>query len=970
MPKNDMKTTTELILSLSIADIPISLRGSLESGKLGELSGCVAIRKSLGAFLADLGADFGDASRILKQLTEDQISDIVLNSLAFGYRNLEPKFAQIAVTLTAGGSRCRFVILKRVGKDGFVAGLDLQSDGAVLKNNLLSGLIGEISIGDLGIYYASDAFQKVRYDPRETFQDAVILTPTIPPSERDFTKGLNWSAEIFVGCVNLLDQMAIQKAETTAPKERQPSKAKDEASKAEETLAKGSTHWIQADKSIGPLSIRRIGLSYEAQKLGIKLDAGLQLSVLTLSLEGLGLSYPINKFSTKPKEIWDNLEFHLDGAAVAFSGGPLTISGGLLKVEDPKYPDRLQLDGFLLVRTEILTITALGSYADMDGTPSLFVFAALQKELGGPAFFFVTGLSVGFGINRALKLPAINEVHNFPLVKAATDPDYLDKDLDLRNISQKLGDYIYPLQGNFWIAAGVKFNSFGLIDSFAMLTVSFGIQLQVALLGLAKISVPKQLPAGPKVPAIACAELAIKVTFSPSTGILAAEARLTDNSFLFTKDCRLTGGFAFYCWFAGTHEGDFVVTLGGYHAQFDKPLHYPVVPRLRIHWPVSAELSITGEAYFALTPSCLMAGGKLDAVFQSGPIRAWFYVRADFLIAWKPFRYDIDVGVRIGVAFRTDLFTLTTELTASLHMWGPPFGGMAHVTWFVISFDIPFGKQEPDEPEKLSWEEFHQSFLPQRKEGGDPLVSTIRITSGLINEREVKVKELGVKRTLRLVNAHALSFTTESVIPSTAIVLNGKDIIPKENTPKQSLGIRPMGKDTLHSEHKVSLVRKHGDSQNGLKDNYLDFDFESIPKNVPYALWSKDLSRLNAPSAETIKNVPAGLRVSLKTRAPEHALTPIDLEKFKYEKFEKSIPWTEVREPTEIPAQGENTLMNTIWNNPTVTLKRNSILDALKKSQEIESINLQDLAKHAKEIFQAMPEMACLGEPLKPPKSV
>ena len=74
--------------------------------------------------------------------------------------------------------------------------------------------------------------------------------------------------------------------------------------------------------------------------------------------------------------------------------------------------------------------------------------------------------------------------------------------------------------------------------------------------------------------------------------------------------------------------------------------------------------------------------------------------------------------------------------------------------------------------------------------------------------------------------------------------------------------------------------------------------------------------------------------------------------------------------PTEIPAQGEKTLMNSIWNNPTVTQKRNSILDALKKSQEIESINLQNLAEHAKEIFQAMPEMACLGEPLKPLKSV
>ncbi len=949
---------TDLILGGRIASRPVTLVGSLEGGNLKEISGCVTLNTSLSSVLDDLGVEYREAAQVLKQLVSNgENADIVLEKLAVGYRNSDPKVVQVGLIIKFGGNSCQFALLKEMGdKKGFIVGVDLCSELAVPKN-FLSGIIGDISIGNLGVYYASEAFKNVSFFAGDAFQDATRPTLETPQLRgRKFPKGVKFSAEILIGRVNLLDQLAIEKAETTAPKQQTPN-AKNEA---EEILSKGSIFWIEAKKAIGPLSVRRIGLSYEAPKVGIKFDAGLQLSVLTLSLEGLGLSYPINEFSAKPKDIWEKLRFHLDGAAVAFSGGPLTIGGGLLKVDVPGDPNALQLDGFLLIKTAIFTITALGSYADMEGTPSLFVFAALQKELGGPAFFFVTGLAVGFGINRALRLPPIEDVQNFPLIKAATDPAYLGKDPDLRKVSQKLGEYIYPLQGNFWGAAGVKFNSFGLIDSFAMLTVSFGTQLQIALLGLAKISIPKQLlQEGP--PPIACAELAIKVAFSPAAGVLAAEARLTDNSFLFTKECRLTGGFAFYCWFANENEGDFVVTLGGYHAQFVKPPHYPVVPRLRIHWPVSSELSITGEAYFALTPACLMAGGKLDVVFQAGPIRAWFYARADFLIAWKPFYYDIDVGVRIGVAFQTDLFTLTIELAASVHIWGPPFGGLAHVTWFVISFDIPFGKQEPDEPEKLSWEEFHQSFLPQSQQGGDPLVSTIRITSGLISEREVG------KRTLRLVNAHALSFTTESVIPSTAVFLNNR--LADKNEPEPRLGIRPMGKDTLHSEHKVSLVRKPDGSQKGWGDEYLDF--KPVPKNVPYALWSNDLSPLKAPSAETmtIKNVPGGLQVSLITRDPSHGLPPIDLEKFKYDEFPQRIPWTEVEVPKEIPAYGEKTLMNTIWNNSTVTQKRDAILGALGKTTEIKSIVLSDLAANAKRTFQAMAEMACLGEPLKPPKS-
>ena len=954
---------TDLILRGRVVGRPVTFVGTMEGGKLTQISGSATLNVSLSSILADLKADYGEATEVLTQLVGND--GIVLEKLGAAYRSGDSKSVQVGLIIKFAGSSIQFALLKGMGaQKGFIVGLDLRSDKLALPKNFLSGLIGDISIGNLGVYYASEEFKEISFFGAEAFQDTLTLkTPQV--TGRKFSEGVNFSAEILIGGVNLLDQLSkIQKVQTTEPeRSKAPPAQNGEATKAKETLAKGPTSWIEANKTIGPLSVRRIGLSYADQKIGIKLDAGLHLSVLTLTLEGLGLTYPITKFPTGAKDIWDNLKFHLDGATVSFSAGPLTIGGGLLKVEDPKYPDRLQLDGFLLIRTKIFTITAIGSYANMAGTPSLFVFAALIKELGGPAFFFVTGLAVGLGINRALKLPAIEEVQNFPLVKAATDRKYLAENIDLRDMSRKLGDYIYPLKGNFWIAAGVKFNSFGFIQSFAMLTVSFGTQFEIALLGLSKISVPMQL-GDVDVPPIACAELAIKIAFSPAAGVLSAEARLTDNSFLFSKDCRLTGGFAFYVWFARENEGDFVVTLGGYHAKFVKPLHYPLVPRLGIHWQLGTTLSITGEAYFALTPSCLMAGGKLDVVFQAGPIRAWVYAHADFIIAWKPFYYDIDVGVRIGVSLQLVIFTLTVELAASVHIWGPPFGGIAHVTWFVISFDIPLGKQEPDKPEELTWEEFHQSFLPQSTAPeGDPLVSTIRITGGLISERDLG--EGDEKRTLRLVNAHEFSFTTESVIPSTKVILNEAEVYEPESEP--ILGIRPMGKETLHSEHKVSLLR-NGASRNGWGEEYLDV--KPVPKNVPYALWSHDVSPLKTPSAEMIKSVPGGLRVLLKTREPIHPLEPIDLEKFRYEEFPKCIPWMEIQVPKEIPAHGEKTLMNTIWNNPTVTKKRNAILDALgKTTKDIESIDLPDLAANAKRIYQAMPEMACLGEPLKPPKS-
>ena len=76
-----------------------------------------------------------------------------------------------------------------------------------------------------------------------------------------------------------------------------------------------------------------------------------------------------------------------------------------------------------------------------------------------------------------------------------------------------------------------------------------------------------------------------------------------------TEDCRLTGGFAFFFWF---DEGQFVLTLGGYHPSFVRPPEFPVVPRLGFHWAVSDAVVVKGEAYFALTSSCVMAGGRLE----------------------------------------------------------------------------------------------------------------------------------------------------------------------------------------------------------------------------------------------------------------------------------------------------------------------------------------------------------------------
>lgn len=124
-----------------------------------------------------------------------------------------------------------------------------------------------------------------------------------------------------------------------------------------------------------------------------------------------------------------------------------------------------------------------------------------------------------------------------------------------------------------------------------------------------------------------------------------------------------------------------------------------------------------------------------------------------------------------------------------------------------------------------------------------------------------------------------------------------------------------------------------------------------------------------------IKEVPNGVRVGLRNREPSHGLAPIELAKFKYDHIPHDIAWEEWQPPVPIPAPGDKTLANTIWNNPTVDATRKAILTALgKQDTQIDLRNLaaayaedEDHREAPEEIFQSEPDMARLGEPFKQP---
>jgi hypothetical protein len=590
--------------------------------------------------------------------------------------------------------------------------------------------------------------------------------------------------------------------------------------------------WIDMQKSFGPVQFKRVGLQYEEKVLWFFLDASLAAAGLTLSLDGLAAGASLQDLVP---------HFQLRGLGLDYKSGPVEIGGAFLR---RTIDGADEYSGLAIIKAEMLSLAAIGSYTYREGHPSLFVYAILDMPLGGPAFFYITGLAAGFGYNRRLLMPSIEELGQFPLVAEAVGGVSGTKDLATE--LNLLSKYLPPVVGEYFLAIGVKFTTFKMIESFALLAVQFGNRFELDILGLSTLVVPTP-EAAQAVEPLAEVQLALLVTFAPDDGFFGIRAQLTPNSFLFSRACHLTGGFAFYTWFAPPYEGDFVITLGGYHPAFNIPAHYPRVPRLGFNWQITSELSIKGGAYYALTPSALMAGGELQAVWQSGGLRVWFTIGADFLISWKPYHYDARVWAEFGVMLTFEFFGtqhITLCLGADLHIWGPDFSGEAIIHLWIISFTIHFGSDAAPKPLPIDWPTFRASFLPKDNE-----ICSVAVKQGLVSQggkdqkdgsndekdRSDNTKDLGV------INPKHFALVTNSVIPVKKAyrrdVNEVNKIVLASNAPLQ-FGIGAMG---IAADAELQTSQTIIINREGLPAEQ-EFAFNPITKNTPAGLWGYDLS--------------------------------------------------------------------------------------------------------------------------------
>ena len=754
--------------------------------------------------------------------------------------------------------------------------------------------------------------------------------------------------------------------------------------------------WYPIQRRFGPLNCQKIGLKVDVTGdhasdpiLGLVFDGGVQLAGLDVELEELSLSVHL-------KEIADvgGYDLDLQGLAIAFSGGSVEISGGLMRSVD-SVTHFVGYDGEALVKFGGRSLTALGSFGSLpSGDTSMFIFVALSAPLGGPAFCFFTGLALGFGYNRGLKLPAEGDVQRFPLVAAMGDSAAIGGDnASPATVLATLEQWVPPVKGEYWLAAGVQFTSFEIINTNALLIVELGKELVISLLGIATLRQPIVGEA------YVYAELDVEVIFAPQEGLFKASAVLAASSFVLTSQAHLTGGFAAYGWFGDNpHAGEFVFTLGGYHPAFKVPDYYPQEPRVGINWQIGGGLSMVGGVYLAITPTAMMAGGALQVTLEDGALRAWLKAQLDAILYYKPFHLTADASVSIGVSYRVNFLfvhkSISVEIGADFHLWGPPIGGTAHVNWYIISFTIGFGDDE-HLPATLTWDEFKgmlagaskprqqpapaprrapmaamaagpglAAAAPAADPSPPPAYLTINAVAGLLRAQQVNGLTLWLVRPEQFevaigsqvpawmgdANTPAIVVSSANpaddlTLPGTPVNMRGVNggISAADYRSTQSITILALADDSVqHIEACMATTSPCTGRPAGCTDPPIavtDWDVEAVQTQLPEAMWgtpvppgqSSDVNSKTPTVAATTGVIMAPRAPVIANCTPEMVVDQIFDDRTVNKDDQNRLPLSQTAQPsTAVPAPADSFTDMAHVNDPATVEKRGALFAALQ----------------------------------------
>ncbi|KAF5648088.1 hypothetical protein F52700_1303 [Fusarium sp. NRRL 52700] len=451
-------------------------------------------------------------------------------------------------------------------------------------------------------------------------------------------------------------------------------------------------------KQVGPVSISGISLGFSRNRLSIILTATAQLGTFSVSLVGLTIYADFAKAGHLLDFENAQVGISLSGLALGLDSSPLRMAGTLIK-ESSQDPKKDVFSGGATVGFKKYSILGLGKYSETKSTGAVSFFAYVQ--LNGPLAKIgaveISGVKAGVGYNTGIRTPDLNHIAAFPFC-AQTPRSFQEIGTASKDPLQILDGFLsqgwfYDSPGNTWLAMGMEAVICETVNISAAVIATVTPKVLLDIYGQGKVQMP---PSGEANKAYLNVDIGLKSSVDFNTGSMVIESSLGPQSFILDPACHLSGGFAIATWWDPSKaSGDWVFTVGGYHPRFNAPQYYPKPDRLQVWWNVGGGVSISGGAYFSITPDVIMAGANMTASYTSRIIQASFNAWADFLINIAPFYFSADVAVSVYAQVRIGYgwlaWTFRASLGAMLYLEGPPVHGTVRVEACSHNITVSFG---------------------------------------------------------------------------------------------------------------------------------------------------------------------------------------------------------------------------------------------------------------------------------------
>ena len=423
----------------------------------------------------------------------------------------------------------------------------------------------------------------------------------------------------------------------------------------------------------------------------LETSAGLtgQLGPLSASVDRIGVNTTLS-FS---KGVDSNLgPVNLDLAFKPPSGVGLSVDAGVVKGGGYLFcdSDRGEYAGALsLTFIDVVAVNAIGFISTKmpDGSSGFSLLIIITADFGtgiqlGLGF---TLLGVGglLGLNRTMDLQALTGGVRTGSLNSIMFPK--DVVANAPKIISDLRSYFPPREGTFLIGPMAKLGW----GTPTLVSLSLGVIIEIpgdiAILGVLKIAIPTD-------------DAALIILQAAFVGALEFDkdrfwfyAALFDSRIVFAP---MEGELGLLvAWGA---DGNFVISVGGFHPSFKPPpLPFPSPRRVSITLADLPTYRIRIDGYFAVTSNTVQFGAQAALFFGLSDLNVQGQIAFDALFQFSPFYFLIDISASFSVnAFGEGLFSvgISGELSgpAPYHIKG--HGSISLLFWDIgVDFEQTWG---------------------------------------------------------------------------------------------------------------------------------------------------------------------------------------------------------------------------------------------------------------------------------------